>query len=257
MLARRFAIRLLALLALVVIAATAAAQTPASLASAGSRGAELAPGMWTYDIVARVEGEEQKIGTRALVIEQATLGGQLVWLITESSWTSGASMADSLWAERATLRPLRRSLHLGEARLVADFAGDSARGSIRTSAGSSPFVAPIPPNSVISSGMLEALLRLSPLAAGWSARADLVVIGSAGRTHANPTMLQVTGSETVRVPAGSFDSWTVASSTADGRTQRLWLSKAGGWVVRSVAPIPDLPGAIVETVLVGHAAAPR
>lgn len=245
------------LLHLALAISVADAQAPASLSAAGARAAELRPGTWTYDIVARVDGEEQKIGTRALVIEQATLDGRPAWLIAESSWTSGASMSDSLFVDRATLRPLRRALHMGGARLVADFDADSARGSIRTSSGaSSPFAAAVPKGSVISSGMLEVLLRLSPLASEWFARADLVVIGSAGRTHTNTTTLRVTGAEAVSVPAGRFDAWTVSSTTADGRAQRLWLSRDGGWVVRSVAEIPDLPGAVVETVLVGQATAP-
>ena len=252
------ALRRLLVTGLVVCSSpVASAQDAIALSAAGTRGAQLQPGTWTYDIIARVDAEEQKIGTRALLIEAVTVDGRPAWLIAESSWTSGATMTDSLYVERGSFRPLRRSLALGGARLDAEFTADSALGSIRTASGASSFTAAIPTGSVISSGMLEALIRLSPLDDRWHASAELLIIGSAGRTHATVTRFAITGSERVAVPAGSFETWTATSTASDGKTQRLWLSKSGGWVVRSVAPIADLPGAIIETVLVGHATAPR
>ena len=253
----RFPAGRLALFTVALHAGMAAAQSPPSLIHDRVDGAALAPGTWTYDIIARLDREEQKIGTRALMIEPATHQGRAAWRVIERSRIGVADMVDTVILDRSSMRPLHRSLLLGSARLSLDFTGDSAAGSIQSGSRTTPFAARMPSNAVISAGMLEALLRVSGLGKGWSTTANLAVVGAAGNPHVSSTALSVTGQESTTVPAGTFPTWVALSVGEDGKSQTLWLSRDGGWLIRSVASMAELPGAAVETVLVGHAAAPR
>lgn len=224
------------------------AQEPGSSAAPAS----LSSGTWTYDVVAIAGDEQQRIGTRALEIAATTHEGRPAWLIIESSWTAGTAMTDSLLLNGESMRPIFRRLHLGGAMLDASYSADSVRGTMRRGVREVAFAASLPRDAVVNAGMLEVLMRVSAVRAGWTARADQVVVGPSGQVHVTATVLSVEGTDTVAVPAGSFPAWIV-SARSDQAAQRFWLSRDGNWVVRSSATLEGLPGARIETVLTGVA----
>jgi hypothetical protein len=64
--------------------------------------------------------------------------------------------------------------------------------------------------------------------------------------------LEVIGSEKVTVPAGTFDSWKVEISPADGatgQTTTLWVDKASRRAVKMSTILPEMNGAIATAEL--------
>ena len=228
---------------------------PETLRASSVDGTTLRAGIWAYDIVVKQGGEEQKVGTRVLTIDPATHDGQPAWALVETSESGPTELVDSLVLDRTSLRPMHRSLRMGPTQLVAEFDTDSVRGAIDSQGGTSNFATTLPPDAIINAGMLEAVVRLHELRAGWARRADLLVIGPTGQSHATATDLRVVGEESVTVPAGDFPAWA-ATATANGAQQRLWFARDGNVVVRSSTESPQLPGARIETVLTRMEVAP-
>jgi hypothetical protein len=67
-----------------------------------------------------------------------------------------------------------------------------------------------------------------------------------------PRQLSVVGSESVTVPAGTFDAWKVESKPAEGtgETVTLWIDKKTRAVVKSSAILPQMNGAVATSELI-------
>ena len=108
-------------------------------------------------------------------------------------------------------------------------------------------VAAIPSGTMISSAMLETVLRLLPLTTGWEDSTGTLSISLAGNTVI-PTRLSVIGEDRVRVPAGTYDCWVVAVHADAGRGL-YWVTKTDPIVVRSVLDVPAMGGAQLVSAL--------
>ena len=62
---------------------------------------------------------------------------------------------------------------------------------------------------------------------------------------------KVAGAESVTVPAGTFEAWKVEIASADGEpgTTTVWVAKDSRKVVKTVATLPQMGGAVVTTEL--------
>ena len=95
--------------------------------------------------------------------------------------------------------------------------------------------------------LLELLIGGAPLHVGWAGRADWAA-ASCEQSSIVPVTMRVTGEETVLAPDGSFDCWVV--ELAVGRsTERLWVRKSDGVVVRERLPVLGMDGAEIELLL--------
>ena len=63
--------------------------------------------------------------------------------------------------------------------------------------------------------------------------------------------LNVTGSEKITVPAGSFDAWKVEIKPADGEagSSTIWVDKATRKVVKQASVLPQMNGATITSEL--------
>ena len=251
---------LLPTLALLAAAAPVPAQSPAAAlpgpaadsapdALVGLRGERLTPGRWRYlSTVARGE-ERVELGRRTLSIEATTHDGAAAWRLVDETEARGQRMADTLLVARDDLRPLRRAAAMGPLRLSLDFTPSGARGTMRApGGGETPLALATAGPVVASAAMLEAVLRLSPLAAGWRGRVVQLGLTPSG-VAATPLALAVVGEETVATPAGERAAWVV-TATAGGAEQRLWVAKEGGVLLRQRASPPHAADFVYETTLV-------
>jgi hypothetical protein len=248
---------LLAAAVTALLAAPLGAQdsTAAPPALAGLRASGLRPGSWTYAATVTREGASIELARRTLTIAPAMHEGVAAWLLLDRTSARGQTMTDSLLVARDDLRPLRRSAEMGPVRIHLGFRGDSAVGTmsapggedlpLAVAAGATPLV--------VNSGMLEAALRLLPLAAGWRGSVSQLAPTPTG-LEVVPVTLAVVGEETVTAPAGSFPAWVV-TATSGGEAQRLWVAKVGGVLVRQQASPPHAAEIVFETVLVEAAPA--
>jgi hypothetical protein len=162
-------------------------------------------------------------------------------LLLETRSGDGIPAADSLLAGIVDLHPIHWSSTLGGARLAAEFRGDTVYGATSAPSGRRSMVATVPSGTLISSSMLETVLRLLPLQTGWEDSTGTLSISLNGNSVV-PTRLSVVSEESVRVPAGTFDCWVVAVHADPGRGL-YWVTKRDPIVVRSVLDVPTLGGA--------------
>ena len=240
------AVRVLAALAASIAVSLAAAPTlaaqapapgPDPLAALGT--GALRPGSWTYRSTVERQGATVELGRRTLSVRATEHEGTPAWLIVDDTRARGQVMTDSLVVARADLRPLRRVADMGPMRIVLTFPGDTVRGTMTVPGGEPARVllAPGERRVVVNSGMLETVLPLLPLAAGWTGTVAQLTPSPLGAALV-PLTLTVAGEDSVTVPAGTFAAWRV-TATAGGAEQRLWLAKDTGRLLRQEAAPPS------------------
>ena len=236
--------------ALIGNAAVAHAQNPPPVATTDTTAHRLAlnvsglhPGQFVYQTTLERDASTTVLGTRTVTVAQASYGGSTAWLITEMRSGDGIPASDSVFADPATLHPIHWSSTLGQARLAAEFRGDTAYGATSAPQGRRSIVAQVPAGTLVSAAMLETELRLLPLRTTWEDSTTTLSV-TAGSNAVLPTRIAVIGEDRVRVPAGTFDCWVVSvhADTAGGRGL-YWVTKQDPIVVRSALDVPALGGA--------------
>jgi hypothetical protein len=214
-------------------------------------GSTLQAGRWTYESSVTQNGKSQSLGSRTLTVTPSTYHGAGAWLIVEARAAGAMSAADSLYVTKEDMSPLHRAMHMGVLHIENDFSGDSVTGTVRLPQGSVPVALASRPGLMANGNMLEVILQLLPLRKGWTGSADMLVLGPEG-AGSIPVQLEVTGEEQVTVPAGTFDSW-IAVVKGNQVDQRIWLAKNGRRIVKVTFGVPQVPGAVAETVLTASA----
>ena len=209
--------------------------------------AVIAPGQYTYQTTIERNAGTSVLGTRTVSVSQTTYAGSPAWLLLETRSGDGIPAVDSLLAGIVDLHPIHWSSTLGGARLAAEFRGDTVFGATSAPTGRRSMVASVPSGTMISSAMLETVLRLLPLQTGWEDSTGTLSISLAGNTVI-PTRLSVIGEDRVRVPAGTYDCWVVAVHADAGRGM-YWVTKTDPIVVRSVLDVPVMGGAQLVSAL--------
>jgi hypothetical protein len=209
--------------------------------------AVIAPGQYVYETTLERNAGTTVLGTRTVAVSQMLYAGAPVWLLLETRSGDGIPAADSLFAGIIDLHPIHWSSTLGGARLAAEFRGDTVFGATSAPAGRRSMVAAVPSGTMISSAMLETVLRLLPLTTGWEDSTTTLSIALNGNTVI-PTRLSVIGEDRVRVPAGTYDCWVVAVHADAGRGL-YWVTKTDPIVVRSVLDVPAMGGAQLVSAL--------
>jgi hypothetical protein len=201
-------------------------------------GALLRPGSWTYALsLTKSDGQLIPLGTRTVSVSETTLGGTPGWLVAEARTGTVVETTDSVYLNRADLTPERWSATIGRAQLGASFTHDSAFGAIDSYQGRASFAMAIPPGALLSAGMVERVIELLPLKAGYRANASLVLIDGA-TPRAMPVEILVDREDRVQIAGRSMDCWVVAIR-ASALEQRLWVSKDGSRVVRVEQTLPQ------------------
>jgi hypothetical protein len=167
-----------------------------------------------------------------------TYAGSAAWLLLENRTSDGPPAVDSLFSDLFALRPLHWSAIQGGSRLGVEFRGDTAYGATSGPPGRRSMIAIIPSASMVSSAMLETVLRLLPLQNSWEDSTTIVSI-TLGGNGTLPARLAVIGEDRVRVPAGTFDCWVVAVR-ADPARGLYWVTKSDPIVVRTLIDVPTL-----------------
>jgi hypothetical protein len=209
--------------------------------------AVIAPGQYVYQTTLERNAGTTVLGTRTVSVSQTTYAGGPAWLLLETRSGDGIPAADSLFAGIVDLHPIHWSSTLGGARLAAEFRGDTVFGATSAPSGRRSMVAAVPSGTMISSAMLETVLRLLPLTTGWEDSTGTLSISLAANTVI-PTRLSVIGEDRVRVPAGTYDCWVVAVHADAGRGL-YWVTKTDPIVVRSVLDVPAMGGAQLVSAL--------
>lgn len=205
-------------------------------------GTRLLSGTFTYQTVLERDVNSTALGTRTVSSTRATYNNTPVWLLLESRSGDAIPGIDSLFAQLADLRPIHWGSTIGRARLSAEFRGDSAYGGTTAPAGRHSLVTGMPPGTIVSGPMLEAVLRLLPLQPAWEDSAAMLSVAVNGATVL-PARISVIGEDQVRVPAGQFDCWVVSVRAGEASRGLYWVTKRDPIIVRSTLDVPGMGGA--------------
>jgi dipeptidyl aminopeptidase/acylaminoacyl peptidase len=170
------------------------------------------------------------------------------WVVTGSAKMPMGDAVDVATFDKSTLVSRKRSIKQGPAAIELVFEGGKATGTIAM--GGDP-----KPVSVDLGGELfgdgvggqEAIGAL-PLAEGYSATFRNFDVR---QQKVQLKQAKVSGSETVTVPAGTFEAWKVEIASADGEPGQttIWVAKDTRKVVKTTATVPQMGGAVVTTEL--------
>lgn len=216
---------------------TLSLKKPSVSGPAKFNGALLTAGTASYK--QSIEARGQRIDATTTVVLSRTADG---WLSVETTITAMGNVTDSLWLSNATLAPTKRVVHQGPARIEINARGDSIVGLIDAGPQKLPIaVKTTAPVYMEASGFNAALTTL-PLAAGYSANVRLFdVMGGAAAEHT----IKVVGSESVTVPAGTFDTFKIETQPADGSgtSDKYWITKSAPTrVVKAEQALPAQMG---------------
>ena len=194
-------------------------------------GSLLRPGELTYRLSLRRDTLTIPLGERRVAVTESMLGGVAGWLIAESRTGTAVETSDSLFVHRADLTPERWTARIGRAQLAVSFTPDSMFAAVQDYQGRGSFSAAVPPGALISSGMIERVIEMLPLAPGYRVAATLVQIES-GAPRAVPASIAVEREESLTLLDAAVPCWVVVlrGETAE---KRFWVTKEAARVVKT------------------------
>jgi hypothetical protein len=197
------------------------------------------PSKLPHSFRAKIEAGPQTVALGMKSVIEETPEG---WRATDTMQTPMGEVSDVTLLDSRTFTVLRRSIKQGPVQIEVQVRDGKATGTMQMGAQSRPIEVTLDgPLFADGAGSGQVLAGL-PLAEGYTA---------AYRTLDLQTQktvlyaLKVTGSETVTVPAGTFECWRVEISPADGSAgrQTLFIAKKERRPVRIEAVLPQMGGA--------------
>lgn len=184
-----------------------------------------------------------------ITIKSEIKDGGTTWIINEAVVTPGGPISDTTTIEKGSLVVLHRSISEGPAVIEIDFKDNKATGTMTVN-GQSKLIA-VDLSGVMfadGAGAFDVLAAL-PLADGYSVSFRNLDVQ---KQQISIKSLKVLGSESVTVPAGTFDAYKVEITSAESDTEKttLWIAKDSRKVVKITAVLPSLGGALLTSELV-------
>jgi dipeptidyl aminopeptidase/acylaminoacyl peptidase len=200
------------------------------------------PGTWKYK--ASIEMGAQKIPLNETTTIQEENGA---WTVSDSVETPMGQMTDTATLEKGTLVLRKRSVKQGPVTIDLAVEGNKATGSMKMNGKETPILADLGGPLFAETGGAQCIALL-PLADGYTTtfrNFDLQ------KQKVKLMALKVAGSESVTVPAGTFDTFKVELSSADGGAdkQTLWIAKDPRKAVKVAAVLAEMGGATLTAEL--------
>jgi dipeptidyl aminopeptidase/acylaminoacyl peptidase len=191
---------------------TAAAETAAAPSGVSMiEGTTLAPATLSYDATMEAGGRSIDLSS-SQTIRATTTDGSTTWTVVNDTKTPQGSVLDSLVLHRASLRPLSRH-QKGPFTLQMTYTDTSASGTLEVR-GRSTSISTTFSEPTLAGGSNDWMaLATLPLEPGFTTRLQVFE----PRQQALKTaQYEVTGTETVTTPAGSFEAYVVEASIGEG-----------------------------------------
>jgi dipeptidyl aminopeptidase/acylaminoacyl peptidase len=216
------------------VEAAAGAPKPAS---------DLQPGVRNYKASIELGGQSIPLTTSTQIKEE---GGS--WIVTETADTPQGKVVDISTIEKGSLVLKHRSINQGSLAVELDFKDNKVTGTMSMNGQSKPVLVDV--GGVIfadGAGTYDVLARL-PLANGYSTTFRNFDVQ---KQKAQIKQLKFLGTESVTVPAGTFDAYKIELTSADDESdkQTVWIAKDSSKVLKITATLPSLGGAKLTSEL--------
>jgi dipeptidyl aminopeptidase/acylaminoacyl peptidase len=204
--------------------------------------ASLTPGRLSYQ--AKIEAGGQSF---PMTISQTIEDKGDTFVVTGSATTPMGDATDVTTFDKATLAARQRSIKQGPMAVELAFDGAKATGTMAMGGDPKPVSVDLGGELFADgAGGYESIAAL-PLADGYSAAFRNFDVQ---QQKTLVKQAKVAGSETVTVPAGTFDAWKVDVTSADDpATTTLWIAKDSRKVVKTTSTVPRMGGAVITTEL--------
>lgn len=171
------------------------------------------------------------------------------WVANETARMPQGEVSDTSFIEKGTLVLTKRSIKQGPATIDVTFKNNKATGTMRSGAQSQPIVADTGGALFADGAGAYSVVGALPLADGYAtAFRNFDIQGQ------KPALkqLKVAGSEKITVPAGTFDTFKVEITSADGEPGKttVWIAKDSRKVIKTSATVPRMNGAVITSELV-------
>ncbi len=204
---------------------------------------DLRPGIYNYKASIAIQGQEIPLTLKTDVKEENG-----AWTVNETAQTPQGPIVDVSTIEKGSLLLKRRWIQQGAMTIEMDVAPNQLTGKTTMNGQVTPLA--VDPGGALfadGAGTYEVIASL-PLADGYS-----LSFRNFDLQKQKPQMkqLKVIGTESVTVPAGTFDAYKVEISAADNEAdkQTVWIDKGSRKVLKISAVIPSLNGAILTSEL--------
>ena len=204
---------------------------------------DLRPGTYNYKASIALQGQEIPLTVKTDIKEENG-----AWTVNETAQTPGGPIVDVTTIEKGSLLLKRRWIQQGPVTIELDVAPNQLTGKTTRNGQVTPLA--IDPGGALfadGAGTFEVIASL-PLAEGYS-----LSFRNFDLNKQKPLMkqLKVIGTESVTVPAGTFDAYKVEVFAADNDAdkQTVWIDKGSRKVLKISAVLPSLNGAILTSEL--------
>ena len=204
---------------------------------------DLRPGTYNYKASIALGGQEIPLTLKTDVKEENG-----AWTVNESAQTPQGEVSDISTIEKGSLLLKHRSIKQGPMTIEMNVAPNKLTGSTTMNGQSKPI--DVDPGGALfadGAGTFEVIASL-PLADGYS-----LSFRNFDMQKQKPQIkqLKVLGSESVTVPAGTFDAYKVEILAADNDAdkQTVWIDKDSRKVLKISAVLPNLNGAVLTSEL--------
>ena len=204
---------------------------------------DLRPGTHNYKASIALGGQSMQLTMKTDIKEENG-----AWTVSETAQTPQGDISDVSTIEKGSLLLKRRLIKQGPATIEMNVAPNKLSGSTTMNGQTKPLEAD-PGGALFAdgAGAFEVIASL-PLADGYSLsfrNFDVM------KQKPQIKQLKVVGSESVTVPAGTFDAYKVEILAADNDAdkQTVWIDKGSRKVLKLSAVLPNLGGAILTSEL--------
>jgi dipeptidyl aminopeptidase/acylaminoacyl peptidase len=204
---------------------------------------DLRPGISNYKASIALGGQSIPLTMKSEIKEENG-----AWTVNETAQTPQGEMSDVSTIEKGSLLLKRRVIKQGPMTIQMDIEPGKLTGSTTMNGQSTPLA--VDPGGALfadGAGAFDVIASL-PLADGYSLSFRNFDVQ---KQKSQIKQLKVVGSESVTVPAGTFDAYKVEILAADNDAdkQTVWIDKGSRKVLKISAVLPSLNGAILTSEL--------
>jgi dipeptidyl aminopeptidase/acylaminoacyl peptidase len=204
---------------------------------------DLAPGSAKYKVSIGMGGQTMAMDLTTEITEE---GGN--WVATETVKGPMGDIKDRVVLTKGTLVPQSRTASQGPATIELAYGEKKATGSMNMGGQARPIEADLGGPLFADGAGMNAVIATLPLAEGYTATYRNFDVQKAKE---KTMQLRVAGSESVTVPAGTFDAWKVELETVgEPGTMTVWIDKASRKAVKTTAVLAAMGGATMTSELV-------
>ena len=204
---------------------------------------DLKPGTWKYKSKIAVAGQEVPLSTVTDIKEE---GG--AWTAVNTTQGPMGEIIGSTSMEKGTLVLRKLDIKQGAATINLTFTDNKATGNVNMGGQEKPVSVDLGgPLFADAAGSMQVIACL-PLAEGYSATFRNFDVQ---KQKEKLMQLKVVGVESVTVPAGTFESFKIEITSADGGSDKetLWIAKDSRKPVKLSSVLPTMGGAVLTQEL--------